>query len=419
MLCMMCNTSFYCYNKKICGEVFMLEIFNKLFTEYIKLAPEYWAIVFLSVILLTFFITLVVSLVTGRFNEIRFMMAKAVSAPNTVVALMKKMPVSIKKQYKLARTTDKEPSAYVTEHAMVTVPFRSALINKFWLVTLVATISCTVLAYFIIPLAASTVKPIEGASAEEIVRLEKTLALAGYAIPAIVMLFGSVLTLIAGIIGKAAYSGAIKLYAKFVPVLDGDSKSRGQTQEQLQMQMPNTIDNLYGLGGEPVQFDAQQQPQQYEETQPIFTEQQPVYDPKQDYFEPVQETPITTEPPRQSDEEIRRKEREERDAARKAAAQAYAAEQSAARRAAAEQAVKARTESRQAAASTGSTTVDDVIARIEQIDREGAPRETMREVAALLQKERAKPENKNPEQQKKLNDALSKLLKAMSAASRK
>ena len=114
MLCMTCNTSFYCYNKKICGEVFMLEIFNKLFTEYIKLAPEYWAIVFLSVILLTFFITLVVSLVTGRFNEIRFMMAKAVSAPNTVVALMKKMPVSIKKQYKLARTTDKEPSAYVT-----------------------------------------------------------------------------------------------------------------------------------------------------------------------------------------------------------------------------------------------------------------------------------------------------------------
>ncbi|MCX4314328.1 MAG: hypothetical protein OSJ83_10825, partial [Clostridia bacterium] len=187
----------------------------------------------------------------------------------------------------------------------------------------------------------------------------------------------------------------------------------------LQMQMPNTIDSLYGLGGEPVRFDAQQQPQQYEETQPIFTEQQPVYDPKQDYFEPVQETPITTEPPRQSDEEIRRKEREERDAARKAAAQAYAAEQSAARRAAAEQAVKARTESRQAAASTGSTTVDDVIARIEQIDREGAPRETMREVAALLQKERAKPENKNPEQQKKLNDALSKLLKAMSAASRK
>lgn len=73
----------------------------------------------------------------------------------------------------------------------------------------------------------------------------------------------------------------------------------------------------------------------------------------------------------------------------------------------------------QTAAPAGTSSADDVIARIEKIDREGAPRETMREVATLLQKERAKPENKTPEQQKKLNEALSKLLKAMSAASRK
>ena len=69
--------------------------------------------------------------------------------------------------------------------------------------------------------------------------------------------------------------------------------------------------------------------------------------------------------------------------------------------------------------SAGPSSADEVIARIEQIDRDGAPRETMREVASLLQKERQKPENKTPEQQKKLNEALSKLLKAMSAASRK
>lgn len=63
--------------------------------------------------------------------------------------------------------------------------------------------------------------------------------------------------------------------------------------------------------------------------------------------------------------------------------------------------------------------MDDVIAQIEKIDRDGAPRETMREVAQLLQRERNKPENKTPEQQRRLNEALSKLLKAMSAASRK
>lgn len=57
---------------------------------------------------------------------------------------------------------------------------------------------------------------------------------------------------------------------------------------------------------------------------------------------------------------------------------------------------------------------EDVVARIDRISREGAPLSVMREVALLLQQERAKPENKTPEQQRRLNEALSKLLKAMS-----
>lgn len=57
---------------------------------------------------------------------------------------------------------------------------------------------------------------------------------------------------------------------------------------------------------------------------------------------------------------------------------------------------------------------EDVVARIDRISREGAPVSVMREVALLLQQERAKPENKTPEQQRRLNEALSKLLKAMS-----
>lgn len=63
--------------------------------------------------------------------------------------------------------------------------------------------------------------------------------------------------------------------------------------------------------------------------------------------------------------------------------------------------------------------VEDVIARIEKINKEGAPLATMKEVALLLQQERAKPENKTPEQQRKLNEALASLLKSMSAANRK
>ena len=57
---------------------------------------------------------------------------------------------------------------------------------------------------------------------------------------------------------------------------------------------------------------------------------------------------------------------------------------------------------------------EDVVTRIDRISREGAPMHVMREVALLLQQERAKPENRTPDRQRQLNEALSKLLKAMS-----
>lgn len=391
----------------------MLDIFNKMFTEYIKLAPEYWAIILIGVVVLTFLIALITGLAAGRFITIKSLMTKMVAVPGSVVKLMKKMPLTIKKKYKRARLANQDPSTYVTERDCVTEPFGNSLISRLWLVTFVATVICTLLAFFIVPLALTAVaEPTDGASYSV------------YAIPACVAIVGAVLTLIGGIVGKAVYGSALKVYAKLVPVMDGDAKNADR--QQPQMQQPDNA--AYGMTAEPVMFgemppqDApvQAQQSQFEESHPIFTEQQPVYDPRQDYFEPVQEAPVIVEPPqaaRPTPEELKRKEREEQAAARKAAAQQYAAEQAAARKAASEHAARARAASRAEAVSSGSA--DDVIARIEQIDREGAPRETMREVAALLQKERAKPENKNPEQQKKLNDALSKLLKAMSAASRK
>ena len=62
------------------------------------------------------------------------------------------------------------------------------------------------------------------------------------------------------------------------------------------------------------------------------------------------------------------------------------------------------------------STADEIVARIDAIERDGATRDAMRDVAMQLQKERAKPENKTPERVKQLNDALSRLLKAMSGA---
>lgn len=63
-------------------------------------------------------------------------------------------------------------------------------------------------------------------------------------------------------------------------------------------------------------------------------------------------------------------------------------------------------------------TVEGVIAEIERIYQYGATRDRMREVASKLQNERAKPENKTPEIQKQLNEALQKLLKAMMMATK-
>jgi len=61
---------------------------------------------------------------------------------------------------------------------------------------------------------------------------------------------------------------------------------------------------------------------------------------------------------------------------------------------------------------------EDIITRINQMD-ENTSLATMQEVAVLLQEERGKPGNKTPEQQRKLNEALASLLKAMDNAGKK
>lgn len=59
---------------------------------------------------------------------------------------------------------------------------------------------------------------------------------------------------------------------------------------------------------------------------------------------------------------------------------------------------------------------EDIVVQIERIATAGASKNTMLEIAKLLQAERAKAENKSPDRQKRLNSALAKLLKALSTA---
>lgn len=385
----------------------MLEALTKLFTETLKLSADVWLIICLAVLVVAFAVPLIAGLVAGRLKAVKTVMKSAIAHPQTAVAAMKRMPASIKAQYKNARMGNLRPSMLVTEQMCVAEPYKRSLISKVWISTLAATVVCSGIAYFSAPTVLEN-----GASALVIS-------------PLTVFIFGGLLTAIGGIIGKCVYGGAVKTYEKFIPVLDGDQVKGAEPAAAQAAQQP-AYSEPQAAYAEPQA--AYSEPQTaYAEAQPVYEEQpQQVYaEPQAAYAEPQQTAYAEAQPvyeeqpqvvnvaPQESDEEIRRKAREE------ALAQARAQQQQQQAQAAAQQQAAQQQAAQKQAAPAGGTSADDVIAQIEKIDRDGAPRETMREVATLLQRERAKPENKTPEQQKKLNEALSKLLKAMSAASRK
>lgn len=385
----------------------MLEALTKLFTETLKLSADVWLIICLAVLVVAFAVPLIAGLVAGRLKAVKTVMKSAIAHPQTAVAAMKRMPASIKAQYKNARMGNLRPSMLVTEQMCVAEPYKRSLISKVWISTLAATVVCSGIAYFSAPTVLEN-----GASALVIS-------------PLTVFIFGGLLTAIGGIIGKCVYGGAVKTYEKFIPVLDGDQVKGAEPAAAQAAQQP-AYSEPQAAYAEPQA--AYSEPQTaYAEAQPVYEEQpQQVYaEPQAAYAEPQQTAYAEARPvyeeqpqvvnvaPQESDEEIRRKAREE------ALAQARAQQQQQQAQAAAQQQAAQQQAAQKQAAPAGGTSADDVIAQIEKIDRDGAPRETMREVATLLQRERAKPENKTPEQQRRLNEALAALLKAMSSATKR
>ena len=361
-----------------------------MFSE--KLSADIWLLLLLAVVVIAFAVPLIVGLVTGTFAKIKGNMKRAVAKPSTAVAQMKIMPAKVKALYKTARLSNAKPSVLVTQAECVDEPFKQSLISKVWLITLIATAICAAIAYFTAPIAKVT----EDAKVD--------LLTAASLSPVFVLIVGGLLTLVGGIIGKVVYGGAVKTYAKFAPIIDGDVAAGEHAQAQAQQ----AYEPQAAYAAEPAQ-NAYAEPQAEYAAEPV----QNAYTAEPAYEEPVA---VVANEQQESDEEIRRRAREEAIAqARAQQAQAQAQAQ----QAQAQQQAAPKAAQQQAAAKGGTSTVDDVIAQIEKISREGAPRETMRDVATLLQKERAKPENKTPEQQKRLNEALSKLLKAMSAATKK
>lgn len=391
--------SFRPHNKRK-KESNMLDFLNKLFAEQLKLSADMWLILLMAVMLVAFAVSLIAGLVGGAFNKIKGNMKRAVQKPNTAVVQMKNMPASVKNLYKTARMTNAKPSALVTQQVCVDEPFKHSFVSKIWLVTLVATLICA-------PLSGMLPLFSEAKTAADAVLAAKAV----YLSPIFLYILGGLLTMVGGIIGKVVYGGAVKTYGKFAPVIDGDQHAAADPAQPAYEQQATYNAQTYepqAAYAEPQAAYAEPQAEVYNE-QPMYAEPQAAYGNATAYDEPVA---VMADAPQESDEEIRRRAREEAIAQAKAQQAAAQAQAQSAAQAQAQQA-------QQAKPAGGSSSADDVIAQIEKISREGAPRETMRDVATLLQKERAKPENKTPEQQKRLNEALSKLLKAMSAATKK
>lgn len=397
----------------------MLEKLNKFFVDTMGLTPEYWLYILLGVVALTFFVSVIAGFAGGDFVKIKKLMNAVVKNPSTAVASMKKMPVSVKNQYRRARVSGVKPSDLVTENDCVTVPYARSLASKIWLVTLVATVLCAAIGFFVcyamdyasLSGVAGLAEAVEGDGETPPAAVVPAVYSAPALVALTVLIAGGIFTFIGAVVGCGVKSVALKTYAKFSRALDGDAPVSAASMNGAAAQ---TVAGGADRASEQSQFvNAEPQYAQAEDPTPVYAETPMYSEPQAQYVEPepIAAEPVIAAEPQESEEELRRRAREE--ALAQAKAQQAAMQQKAAQQAQAQAQAQAAQQQAQTAAPSSA---DDVIAQIEKINREGAPRETMREVATLLQKERAKPENKTPEQQRKLNEALSKLLKAMAAS---
>lgn len=353
----------------------MIGIFSKMFTEQLKLSPDLWLIALAAIVVVAFAVPVALGLVSGSFKTISSRMKAGGANGAKAYEQMKLMPAEIKQPYKTARMVNAVPSTLVTRELCVDKPYRQSLLSKAWIVTFIATAVCAALAFVLIEI--SPVSPIkEDAAPEEIAAAAKAARIAPYVGTAVVLMLGGILTLVAGVIAHSAFGGAVKAYAKFAVALDGGAQSQGYA-------------------------DARSDDEQsgYTEAQPVYGD----YDNRSVGAEPVVQT---------VEEDVRRRPfdggRVQNESPRPAAQAARTAEPP-------KTVVSPKPQSAQPQAGASSVSIDSIVAQIDKLSAEGATREKMREIAALIQKERSKPENKTPELQNKLNAALTKLLKAMSA----
>ncbi len=400
-----------------------------------KLNADMWAYCLLGVIAVVFIVGVVLTFVGGDLNKFKSCakkFLKAQSAKNATETA-KNMPIKIRKLYKRAKMTGEKPSDVINFDACIVGPYAASFASRFTTAMIFTSLIVTAIAFGVFPL------------------------FGGFEGVAVVAIVGAVFSLVAGIISSVNYNGAVKTYNKYIDALDklskGGNYDGAETAARQQARAAQNAeevvtDEVPVYAEEPIVGDAVVtetvttepvvESASYDSTfeksnkLDIEIEEEPVAEsaPKNDTLNEIEEE-IRREREEAERAERERQRAEARNAAIERARAAQAAQQQAAQEAqtvvtppvqpaqTAQTVVTPPPVQEAPAAASGGSSADGVIARIEQINRDGAPLATMKEVALLLQQERAKPENKTPEQQRKLNEALSSLLKAMSSATRK
>ena len=393
-------------------------MFEKIAELLAKLNGIVLMAIALGIVALVFIIGLIVAM-GGELSKFKKVAKKAIKEPTlqNCNSTAKQLPVRVRKQYKTVKQTGCKPDDAITPDACVYAPFKESAASHFPGAVMAAGILSILLSVFV----QFYIKDIDKVGV--------------FIIPAIVTVAVMIFRLVAGLISTAVLKSGVKVYGRYVEVL-GKVLGGGTHAEAEHATARTVTEDIPFARADESRNDTPEQatysdtfdaPERItveladEEPEQVYAEPEQVYSaPAQEYSTPVVEEPaetvaepVMTEEPQESPEEIRARARAEAiERMRAEQAQREAAAQAAAQ-------VQAAQTAQAAQSAHASTSADDVIARIEKINKEGASLATMKEVALLLQKERAKPENKTPEQQRKLNEALASLLKAMSTATRK
>lgn len=403
----------------------------------------------LGIVAAVFIVGLIVSL-GGELHAFKAAAKKTIKEPTLAVAnkCAKELPVRARKQYKALKQAGGKPDDFLTVDTCVHAPFAASAAAHFPGAVMAAGIFAVLLSFF----AVGYVKP-----DKLIVIGEESIANYGMVIPALVTVGAMIFRLAAGLISSAILRGGVKTYEKYTAALGkalgGAHESTEQRAEPTTTDIPFADDTVHTAAfgdtfdaPDHISVELADEPETYTTTEPVQEEivmepvtsdsivqepimQEPILeDPvvqepimREPVQEPVMQDTVVTSAPHESEQEQRARARAEamaRMREEQMAAQQQAAQQQTAAQQQAQQAAAQQTAQPEQSAADGSS-ADAVIARIDAITREGASLATMKEVALQLQKERAKPENKTPERQRKLNEALAALLKAMSSATRK